>query len=588
MVTPNPPANVGEARSCLAQDRWTPSHLNIAQLLKHRADVAPEKAWLTYVDEDREVRRVWTYAETADAVARTASLLTSRGITQGDRVACLLGNLDHTIILYLATWSIGASVAPINAGESQERKEFILSNSEARLLFCRSDYLADGETLAGTLNVDLIVVTNDDEAVEGVSDRYPAMIDGLASLNLATVDFDGDGAEALLIYTSGTTGPPKGVQVDQFNMMVDAKSMAEWHGWDENLRMMCVLPIHHVNGIIVTHITPLFCGGTTLLNSRFKSGSFWERIAEERVQVVSVVPTLLEFLMEEAEKHDGNPPGLEKARETMQTILCGAGPLLVETAMSFERTFGVPLTHGYGLSETTCYNCHLPADLSDDERHAWLSQSGFPSIGVPLPHQEMTILDANGEAAEEEQRGEICIRGDAVSLGYFNRPEANEKAFSDGWFHSGDEGFWKKDSKGRRFFFITGRIKELIIRGGVNYAPLEIDEVLNGLPGVRYGLAVPFPNKYYGDEIAAYIVPAAGQDVDVTALLEQCVQALGFSKSPKLIVLGDEVPYTTTGKPRRIALAASLVEPLTQYRGHQFRKSDLTNPIQLDLRDPAR
>lgn len=557
---------------------------NLAALLVERAVSQPDKVWFTYIDEDRGIERSRTYAATLDEVGRAAAFLRSLGVEHGDRVAFLIGNLDHTVILYLATWSLGAVVAPINAGEALERKQFILENSEARVLFCRTDYLDEGASLARTTGVTLIAVTNDGESVEDGSASYPACCDAVDALDLGEVTFDGQATEALLIYTSGTTGPPKGVQIDQFNMMADADAMARWHGWDAELRMMCVLPIHHVNGIIVTHITPLYCGGSTVLLSRFKSGSFWEIIARHGVQVVSVVPTLLEFLLEQADAHDGAPPGLADARRSMQAIVCGAGPLLVETALRFERTFEIPLIHGYGLSETTCYNCHLPPDLDAESRRAWLSESGFPSIGVPLPHQEMAILDAEDKPVAAGVRGEICVRGDTVVLGYYNRPDANQKAFKNGWFHSGDEGFWKPDADGRPFFFITGRMKELIIRGGVNYAPLEIDEVLNGLPEVRYGLAVPFANKYYGDEIAAYVVPAEGRAIDAQALLAHCVSALGFSKAPKLVVIGDDVPYTTTGKPRRIALARSLAEPLARYREHQFRASDLSPGIQLDLR----
>jgi long-chain acyl-CoA synthetase len=277
-----------------------------------------------------------------------------------------------------------------------------------------------------------------------------------------------------------------------------------------------------------------------------------------------VVPTLLEFLLE-AEESDAD-------RSSLETIICGAGPLLVETALAFEDRFRVPITHGYGLSETTCYNCHLPPDLSAAERRGWLGEHGFPSIGVALPDQELTILDGDDRPLGDGERGEICVRGDSVSLGYHERDDANRESFRDGWFHSGDEGFARSDPAGRRFFFITGRIKELIIRGGVNYSPLEIDEVLNAHPDVRYGLAVPFANRYYGDEIAAYVVPREGASLDAEALLAWCRERLDFAKSPKVVVTGSEIPYTTTGKPKRIELAASLADQLATHRGTQFRR----------------
>lgn len=555
---------IDRARTRPGSPPWTPPVANLARLLRERAKAAPDADFLVFCDDDRELSRRWSYAETEAAVARAAGYLASLGVGEGDRVAFLIGNLDHTILLYLATWALGACVAPVNAAETPERKGFILDNSEARVLLARDAYMDEARELVATRNVALVEVSDAEDALEA----YPAAAMGTTPVSLAEAPFDAVGCEALLVYTSGTTGPPKGVRIDQRNLMANAHSMATWHGWDASLRAMCVLPIHHVNGIVVTHLTPLYVGGTAVLNARFNSRTFWQRVERERIAVVSVVPTLLEFLLEaEPEESD---------RSTLETIICGAGPLLVETAAAFEERFGVPITHGYGLSETTCYNCHLPRDLSDAERRAWLTEHGFPSIGNALPHQEMAILDPQGGLVAPGERGEICVRGDSVSLGYHNRDDANADAFKNGWFHSGDEGFALRDERDRLFFFITGRMKELIIRGGINYSPLEIDEVLNSHPGVRYGLAIPFANRYYGDEIAAYVVPQEGTEIDPDGLLAFCRERLDFAKSPKVVVTGTEIPYTTTGKPKRIELAQSLADQLAAHRSTQFRRPKKT------------
>ena len=337
-----------------------------------------------FFDDDAGLERRGRYAEIGDAVARTARLLLDHGVGHGDRVAFLVGNLDHTVVLYLATWSLGASAAPINAAESFERKEFILDNSIARLFFARSEYMEEAQQLARARDLELIEVADDNPSA------YPAVAGALDPVDLGELDYPALETEALLVYTSGTTGPPKGVRIDQANLMANAESMARFHSWDASLRTMCVLPIHHVNGIVVTHMTALYVGGTAILNGRFNSKTFWQRVEAERVGVASVVPTLLEFLTES---------GTTSAdTESLQTIICGAGPLLVETASDFEKRFSIPITHGYGLSETTCYNCHLPPELSDPERRSWLSDHGFPSIGVALPFQEMAILDPAADA----------------------------------------------------------------------------------------------------------------------------------------------------------------------------------------------
>ncbi len=551
---------IDRARALPGRAAYLPPVANLAQLLHKRAASRPDADFLIFCDDDRRLERRWSYAQTADAVARSAACLKSLGVGHGDRVAFLIGNLDHTIILYLAAWALGASVAPVNAAESEERKGFILDNSAARVLFARADYAEQAQALCDTRDTRLVLV--DDESHE--PEHFPALAHAAEPIELADQDFGAAGCEALLVYTSGTTGPPKGVRIDQRNLMANAHSMSTWHGWDGSLRAMCVLPIHHVNGIVVTHLTPLYTGGAAILNARFNSRTFWSRVADERVTMASVVPTLLEFLLEAGEP--------DADISTLQTIICGAGPLLVETAAAFEKSFGVPITHGYGLSETTCYNCHLPPDLGDDARRGWLTEHGFPSIGVALPDQELAILDPQGRPRAPGERGEICVRGDSVSLGYHERDDANRDAFHDGWFWSGDEGFQLSDERGRAFLFITGRLKELIIRGGVNYSPLEIDEVLNAHPDVRFGLALPFANRYYGEEIAAYVVPNEGATIDADALLAFCRERLDFAKCPKVVVSGTELPYTTTGKAKRIELAAMLADELAPYRDVQFKR----------------
>jgi long-chain acyl-CoA synthetase len=372
--------------------------------------------------------------------------------------------------------------------------------------------------------------------------------------------------EALIVYTSGTTGPPKGVILTAENLLIDADGITHWHGFGQEDRLMCVLPIHHVNGTIVTLVTPFYFGGGAVLNRKFKTRVFWRRLHEERVTCVSVVPTLLEFLLEENEELSSYH------LERFKGVICGAGPLLKETVARFEDRFGFPIRHGYGLSETTCYSCFLPNDLNAESRRHWLTAYDFPSIGLPIKHNDMAILDERGQEVSPGARGEICIRGRTVCSGYFKRPDANDAAFRWGWFRSGDEGFYIRDPQGRPFFFISGRLKELIIRGGVNISPLEIDDVLKGHPQVKFAMTVPFENRFYGEEVAAYVVPReATEPPSERELLEYCGSRLPFSKCPKVILFGDDVPYTATGKPKRLELKSRLAPQLAGYRDVQFK-----------------
>jgi long-chain acyl-CoA synthetase len=332
--------------------------------------------------------------------------------------------------------------------------------------------------------------------------------------------------------------------------------------------MMCVLPIHHVNGTVVTLVTPLYYGGSVVLNEKFHSLRFFEQIAAEKVHVVSVVPTLLQFLLHE---------DLDMSRYDLayfRHIICGAGPLTSELALKFEDHFGIPIVHGYGLSETTCYSCFLPLDLSAQERRRWLGEFGLPSIGVPLPVNEMAIVDSAGSELPEGERGEIVIRGRNVMKEYYGDESANRAAFAGGWFHSGDEGFYKSDEKQRRYFFITGRIKELIIRGGTNFSPFEIDAVLMNIPGVKAGLAVGFDNDWYGEEIGAYVQPMAGAAVTEAEVIAHCRRHFSYQKCPKVVVFGDDVPVTSTGKYQRNKL-----KPLfARWKSMQFTERGGSKP----------
>jgi long-chain acyl-CoA synthetase len=339
---------------------------------------------------------------------------------------------------------------------------------------------------------------------------------------------------------------------------------------------MCVLPIHHVNGTVVTLITPLLVGGSTVLNRAYSSHHFWERIAREGVHVVSVVPTLLQFCLDFADAQEaagrsiwGDDVSKHELRH-FRHIICGAGTLAVGLARAFEARFGIPILHGYGLSETTCYSCFLPIGLSWDEHRRWMGDYGYPSIGCPIDPNEMAIFsaDGSGQMLGPGERGEICVRGHNVMKGYFQRPDANAETFRFGWFRSGDEGFCELDAEGRTFFFITGRLKELINRGGVKFSPFDIEELLLEIPGVKVGLAVAFKNDYYGEEVGAYIVLNEGAVVDAESVLAHCRERMPFEKTPKAVVFGTDIPVTSTGKYQRLKL-----QPLfAEWEHTQFRK----------------
>ncbi len=497
--------------------------------------------------DDEGTRSAWSYREFAADALRLAAFLKQRGVNEGGRVAIMSKNRPEVLLSYFACWLTGACACPVNVEESAERKAFILRRSACEVLLAETAWL--GELDAPVQVIPIGNVLAEVRALEPLEPSHTSSERG-----------------AFLVYTSGTTGDPKGVLLSQQNLLANAQATADWHALGAGDGVMTVLPIHHVNGAVVTGLTSFLAGGRNILNRQFSPQTFWRRLASEKAVVASVVPTLLEFLLsadEDISRYD---------LSHLRTLLCGAGPLLSETVLRFEKRFGVPICHGFGMSETTAYNTQFPMSLEDDARRRWYVDYGFPSVGCALPCNEVAILKPNGEKAAHGEPGEIAVRGESVMAGYLDDSEANAKAFKHGWFWSGDQGFYELDESGRAFFFLSGRMKELIIRGGVNLSPLEIDEALRDLPGVAFALAFPFENNYYGEEVALYVVPEKEVTLTEEEVLAYAKTKLPFAKCPKVVLFGEEVPYTTTGKPKRLELAQQLAEDLAPYRTTQFRE----------------
>ncbi len=554
---------------------------SIGHLLQARVQESPDAPFLIYYASAGE-RTSYSLLPLAAHVYRIANFLAARGVRRGDRVATIAHNHSDTVLLYFACWVLGATVAPQNTAEDDQRLAFILRNSEAVLVLVQPDYLARAERIIRSPEggAEQLGAPNVREIIQLGGEATPGYLNLYDELDKYSTHFHPNPApglddEALLVYTSGTTGAPKGVVLTQYNLLVDAFGIAAWQGITGNQRLMCVLPIHHVNGIVVTLITPLLAGASVVLNRAFSPRHFWACLAKEKVHIVSVVPTLLQFACEYADQqaiagYSIYGEGVHHDDLThFRHVSCGAGTLSVALARRFQEQFGVRILHGYGLSETTCYSCFLPIDLDWHAQEHWMYHYGYPSIGSPILPNEMGIFDpsGNGQALGPGQRGEICIRGHNVMKHYFKRDDANAEAFKFGWFRSGDEGFYERDEQGRPFFFITGRIKELINRGGVKFSPFDIEEVLLAYPGVKVGLAIAFNNTYYGEEVGAYVVPEDDARLDADALLAYCRARLTFEKSPKIVIFGDDIPVTSTGKYQRLKLR----DRFAQWRDTQFR-----------------
>ncbi len=550
-------ANIRKARTLhgVAPDQYDTPWRSFSHLLDERARLTPDQAYLIYYDDKTGLRIEYSYADFNRRVNQVANYLRDvLGVKRGDRVATLAFNHPDTMLIFFACWKIGAIATPQNASEDDARIAFILQNGECRVLLSMAEYFARAQAIlpnAGCLTRIVVIDATYQVALDNQSAHFSPPADNMLE------------DAAMLVYTSGTTGAPKGLMLSQFNLFADCEAMAEWQGMTPESRMMCILPIHHMNGINVTHVLPMLVGSSVVLNRGFKASNFWQRMAAERVNIVSVVPTILQFLCEANE--DNSHLDLSACRH----FICGAGTLAVSLVTRFEDRFGIKVMHGYGLSETTSFSCFTPLDLSPEQHRHWFTHYGFPSIGAALPVNEMAIHDHEGYALKAGEKGEIVMRGHNVMLGYFKRDDANLESFKHGWFRSGDEGFFEVDEKGRAFYFITGRLKELINRGGVKYSPFEIEEVLLSCPGVKVGLAIAFDNDWYGEEVGAYVVKEEGALLSEEQILAHCRHHMPFAKAPKVVKFGTDIPVTTTGKYQRLQLKSLFIE----YQFVQFKES---------------
>lgn len=486
-----------------------------------------EKPFLLFPERQETV----TYSQLWDRCIQTAHYLHSLGVVPGDKVALLLPNIPEFLYFYWGAMFLGAVAGPVNTLLKGPEIQFIIHHCEAKVVVTTGEFAAElNRALSDLPLIEHCVLVEDGvetqfpkaETLRKSWQKYDVSKYGLDPIATPLSPDD----EAMIIYTSGTTGNPKGVLLTHRNLLADAAYIRDWFKITPEARLMCILPLFHVNGEVVTLMTPLVSGASVVLNRKFSAASFWETIRHYGVTAFSTVPTILSILVAQG-KPDMDYPTLEFA-------ICGAAPLPVEVHKQFEAVFGIPVFEGYGLSETTCYSTFNPRDLNSRK---------IGSIGVAVGN-EVAIWDDDCRPLPPGEAGEIVIRGENVMKGYYKRPDANEEAFRGGWFHSGDWG--KMDEDG--FFFILDRIKDMIIRGGENIYPRDIDEVLYRHPKISAAATIGVPDKKYGEEVKSFVVLKPGETLTEPEVLTYCREFLADYKCPKTVAFIEEIPKGPTGK----------------------------------------
>jgi long-chain acyl-CoA synthetase len=492
---------------------------NLRDLLETRAAASPEKVFL-FAEADG---RRYTYREFDAAVNRTANLLHDRqGVRKGDVVSLLLPNGVEYVVAYFACFKLGALAGPVNSLLKPEEVEYVVGNSESKVLLVGSEL---GDKVVGLRErvPSLQSVLTFDDWDEVTSDLGEETGEGWRATELARDD------EAIIIYTSGTTGKPKGCLLTHGNLIANARQIVEWLGFTEDDRLLTVMPLFHMNAVSVTTVSALYAGGSTVVSPRFSASRHWQIVSDYGVTSFGSVATMLSMLL--ATYPEGVPEGL--SAERLRFAMCGSAPVPAEVMRRFEETFGCLVVEGYGLSESTCRSTFNPPDRR--------RKPG--SCGLAIGN-EMRVVDEEDNELPDDVAGEIVMRGENVFKGYFRNEEATTRAFRGGWFHTGDIGF--RDPEG--FFHIIDRKSDMIIRGGENIYPREIDELLYKHPSVAEAAAFGVSDELYGEDVAAFVVLKEGREATGEEIAAYCREHLADYKCPKTVRVVGALPKGPTGK----------------------------------------
>ena len=501
---------------------------NLAELLSRSAAERPDRVAVKLDDSEL------SYAALDDAAARTAALLRAKGVQPGDRVGIMLPNVAYFAICYYAALRVGAAVVTMNGLLKEREVAFHLGDSGAKLLLAWHEFA--GAARAGAEQADAECVLVEPGGFEAMLERcQPA---------LEVTERRGDDT-ALILYTSGTTGTPKGAELTHDNLLRNVEVTVDLFGLDQRATTLGALPFFHAFGQTCALNATIAVGGTLTLIPRFDGGKALEVLERDHVTVFEGVPTMYAAMLHHprADKTDAS---------ALEVCVSGGAAMPVEVMRAFEQKFGCEILEGYGLSETS--------PVASFNRRDGRRRPG--SIGLPVDGVEMRVIDDDGTEVPQGDVGEVTIRGHNVMKGYWKQEGATAEAIDpDGWFTTGDMA--KVDEDG--YFFVVDRKKDLVIRGGYNVYPREIEEVLYEHPDVHEAAVIGIPHDELGEEIAAAITLKAGGESTPDELRDFVKHRVAAYKYPRHIWLVDELPKGPTGKilKRKITppVVASNVEP---------------------------
>ena len=487
--------------------------LNLGTVLEASAAARPEHPALIIGEQSM------SYRELDRAARGVARALLDRGLAPGDHISVMIPNVPQFPVAYFGALYAGLAVVPLNILLTGEEVAYHIDDSESKLLIGHTQFEAPAVAGARAAGVDVIWADGDDGH---------ALMDLAKSDPIEVVHPTPADSTAVILYTSGTTGRPKGAELSHSNLVMNCTNvMSRLIGLQPDDVALATLPLFHSFGQSVVMNGTLAAGGTVVLLPRFTPQDVFELIQAHRVTFFAGVPTMYFGLLH-------HPDGDQYDVSSLRYALTGGAAMPVEVMNAFEERFPVKILEGYGLSETSPV---ASFNMLDKPRKVG-------SIGYPVWGVEMAILDENDQPVPDGERGEICIRGHNIMTGYWKKPEATAETMKNGWFHSGDIGV--RDENGA--YAIVDRVKDMIIRGGYNVYPREIEEVLYAHPAITEAAVIGIPHEEYGEEVKAVVVLGAGHTLTEAEVIAYTREHLAAYKYPRSVAFLDTLPKGPTGK----------------------------------------
>ena len=498
--------------------------MTITELVEQQAKALGDKTYLHFEENE------YSYRHMHEVSARVAANLAKRGVGNEEKIVLLMGNCVEFLYLFFGVGRIGAVIVPVNPTLKPDEIAYIADNADATTLITIPELAPLLPMVKSKLPKIKHVFMLGDPPCDG-AEPFSVLLEPVGDVPSIVATEESDAA---LIYTSGTTGMPKGVVLTHKNYVWNARMVRDSNSVTHQDRFMCILPVFHVNAQVVTLLTPWMAGGDVLLMGRFNIMAILPMIEKYKINLMSAVPTIYNVLC-------NLPRAAAYDLSSIRAFVSGAAPMPEETYEATQRVLKRPLVMGYGLSEATCASA--VANFSHPIK--------WNSVGPALRYTGIRIVDKKGRDVPPGAVGEILVSGPAVMKCYYKNPEATAEVLKDGWLHTGDLG--RLDEYG--YLYIVGRLKDMIIRGGQNIYPAQIESVLSKMTGVEEVCVVGVEEARWGQEVLAVIKPANGATLTEKDVLEFCKDKLAPYKCPQYVRFVHDIPKTATGKIKKNVVA---------------------------------